>query len=206
MPRAVLDLGDVYTGQTVRDHVIIENVGTDTLHITDIKPSCGCTAGLLRDDKRVLPPSDSVELTIVFDTKDQAGAVTKFVAITSNDPVQPTLNVQFSSYVIEQFKINPPRMFFYVTRLDSFYRTVVSVKYQGKDSVAQLISVSPEMANLRIRPTKATLHRGETIQLEAAYLPGDSLDSHGKIELITNQPLEQKIDIPVYCWWRGKRR
>jgi hypothetical protein len=202
VPSALLELGDLYTGQQIQRTVTIRNDGTDTLLISDVKPSCGCTSALLQNDKRSLGPSDTVELTLTFDTQDRAGGVVKSVDVYSNDSTNSKLSILFSAYIIERLKISPPRINLYIQRTDSVYKEIVRLKNQGKDRALNFLSADTKLQNLTLRLMKSILAPGEETQLELTYRPAKAADARGIIELTTDHPLQNKFFIEVYTWAR----
>jgi rhodanese-related sulfurtransferase len=78
---------------------VLKNVGDETLTITDILTSCGCTTTALA--KRELAPEESVELQATVNTTGFHGTVTRTVSVTSNDPIQPTAVFQIVVTIAE---------------------------------------------------------------------------------------------------------
>lgn len=79
----------VESGALVTQTYTLTNSGDETLSITRVLASCGCTTTTLA--KSQLAPGESVDLTAKIDTKGFAGKVIKTVTVQSNDPVQPNL-------------------------------------------------------------------------------------------------------------------
>lgn len=71
-------------GDTVKvTHIFrIENKGDDSLVISDVLASCGCTAAEL--DKKTIGPDDFANVKVTLDPKGKIGTIEKFVWITSN--------------------------------------------------------------------------------------------------------------------------
>lgn len=78
-----IDLGKIERGDTAQCTYIIRNTGVDTLRITSVKPSCGCTAALL--DANVIPPSGSAHLKAEFHSASKEVApFAKTITVLSN--------------------------------------------------------------------------------------------------------------------------
>ena len=200
MPRTVIDLGDRYSGEIVEHIVTIKNAGNDTLRIQSLKPSCGCTAALLKGNKKDIGPSDSAQLSLVFNTKDLIGGVTKSVEVQSNDTTNPNLKILISTFVIERLKITPPRLMFYISNADSEYTAVLTLKNQTKHSSIKLLSLKSKFENLKVSLNKKIILPGEEIQLKAILHPASTANIQGVIELTTNLPQKDKIEINVFSW------
>lgn len=78
---------------------VLRNVGDETLTITDVFTSCGCTTTALA--KRELAPEESVDLQATVNTTGFRGTVTRTVSVTSNDPIQPTAVFQIVVTIVE---------------------------------------------------------------------------------------------------------
>jgi archaellum component FlaF (FlaF/FlaG flagellin family) len=73
--------GDVPPG--VLKHTIrVTNIGGDTLNITDVHASCGCTTAPI--DKKMLLPGDTATIDVSMDVKTKSGPQHKTLTITSN--------------------------------------------------------------------------------------------------------------------------
>ena len=80
--------GFAMEGSFVRHVFVITNTGDETLEISRVRSTCGCTTTALSTDS--LAPGQSVELEVVFDTAGYSGQeVTKSLYIESNDPRTP---------------------------------------------------------------------------------------------------------------------
>jgi hypothetical protein len=204
LPRTILDLGDYYAGQTIETHVTIKNDGSDTLRIKEIKPICGCTATLLIGDKKNLGPSDTVQLSLLLDTKSLTGTVIKSVEIYSNDSLNPKTTIMFAAFIIERLKITPSQIYFYFTNWDSTYKNNVTLKNMSKDLTMNIVSVNPKNENLRAKIGKNKLAPGEETFLEAIFHPTKDSMSQGIIELTTDDPGQKIIfEIKVFSWFKG---
>ena len=67
---------------------VLRNGGDETLHITKVRPGCGCTKVDLRKD--VLAPGESTEMTGTLKTAGSEGRMSKSIAMTTDDPLRPT--------------------------------------------------------------------------------------------------------------------
>ncbi|MCE1189713.1 MAG: DUF1573 domain-containing protein [Ignavibacteria bacterium] len=90
-PEDQYNFGLVRQGDTVRHAFIIVNKGDDTLKITNIITSCGCTAATLAN--KILAPGESVPLSIQFNSHGRVGEQVKYISIMSNDKDKPSAQV-----------------------------------------------------------------------------------------------------------------
>jgi mono/diheme cytochrome c family protein len=84
------DYGNLRTDQGVVTHRwIYHNDGDEPLRIIGTRPSCGCTATVV--ERGEIPPGGRGALEVTFDPSGQRGTVRKTLAVTSNDPTDPSV-------------------------------------------------------------------------------------------------------------------
>lgn len=87
-PRLVLeesehDFGDVQEGVEVSRKFQIKNEGKRDLILRDVKASCGCT--VTEVERKVIPPGESTDLMVTFNSAGREGKQQKTVLVTCND-------------------------------------------------------------------------------------------------------------------------
>lgn len=97
------DFGSIAKGARVTHNYWFENSGSDTLVITRIKPTCGCTSTRLKGI--VVSPGERSSIDIVFDSEKFNGRVTKSLKIECNDPVNPYLDLRFKAVINNPLQI-----------------------------------------------------------------------------------------------------
>ncbi|MEI6171202.1 MAG: rhodanese-like domain-containing protein [bacterium] len=97
---------------------VLRNVGDETLTITDVVTSCGCTTAALAE--RELAPEESVDLQATVNTTGFRGTVTRTVSVTSNDPANPVAVFQIvvtiaesTAPVIQEISVGDLKLVFY---------------------------------------------------------------------------------------------
>ena len=93
------DFGDIKQGEKVSHVFVLTNTGGDLLTITNVRPSCGCTAAL--PEKNKLAPGESTNLKVTFNSSGRSGKQKKLVTITSNDPENPKQIITIKAVVIK---------------------------------------------------------------------------------------------------------
>jgi len=96
--KAVYEFDTVLEGVVVTHTFVLTNAGDETLEITSVHTTCGCTTtGLAQQN---LAPGESVNLDTVFDTVGYGGrTVTKMIYVESNDPASPRVTLQLQGTV-----------------------------------------------------------------------------------------------------------
>ena len=97
LPNSPWDFGEVLQQEKVSHQFEVVNDGRDTLFISRVKPSCGCTTAPLTRD--VVAPGESIWIDVTFNSKKFSGAVNKTVTVFSNDPGSPQAKITFLANV-----------------------------------------------------------------------------------------------------------
>ncbi|MBD3258867.1 DUF1573 domain-containing protein, partial [candidate division GN15 bacterium] len=92
-----MNFGRVYQKQTVTHHFWVRATGSDTVHITEIYPGCGCTEIPLEDS--TIAPGDSIPLGIIFRTQLFKSSVKKNPLIYTNVTDYP-VELEIQAYVM----------------------------------------------------------------------------------------------------------
>lgn len=130
------DVGVVPKGETIRQTFVLKNVGKADLHITDVKPSCGCT---VPEFDKVIKPGGEGKVTLNVETKAFQGAISKTALIVTDDPTQPQVTV-FVTATVKPYVETLPYGFFRIQALT------------GETASSELVLVSDEAD---FKPTKA---------------------------------------------------
>lgn len=86
------DFGDAKEGEKVKHAYKFTNTGSEPLVISNAKGSCGCTVP--EWPKNPIPPGETGEIMVEFNSKGKPGKQTKRVTITANtDPAQTFLQI-----------------------------------------------------------------------------------------------------------------
>ena len=101
----VYDFGKLTAGEVVNYTYIFTNVGTETLTLTSVAPSCGCTTA--GDWSRSVEPGKTGNIPIRFASAQYSGPVGKTVTVNCNDPAQPTVVLQIKGTLWQPIEVNP---------------------------------------------------------------------------------------------------
>jgi rhodanese-related sulfurtransferase len=107
----------VQSGSLVSHSFVVTNVGDETLSISDVYTSCGCTTATLA--KRDLAPGESVSVAATVDTAGFRGTMTRTISVTSNDPVNSTAVLQINvtiadtAPIVREMSVSDLKLVFY---------------------------------------------------------------------------------------------
>ena len=130
------DVGQVAKGEPIKHVFVLKNAGTADLHITDVKPSCGCT---VPEFDKVIKPGAEGKVTLTVDTKNFSGPISKTALLITDDPNVPQKTL-FLSAIVKPFVDALPYGFFRIQALS------------GQSASSELVLVSDEAD---FKPTKA---------------------------------------------------
>jgi hypothetical protein len=97
-----IDLGTIYSGVRKHGQIVMRNIGTDTLYIFGVQPTCGCTT--VKQPKRYLIPGESDISEIEFNSSGLHGKVERTIYITTNDPTSQNVSVKLAADVREELE------------------------------------------------------------------------------------------------------
>lgn len=161
------DFGYAPGNAMVKHTFLIKNTGTETLKITKVKPSCGCTSAPLAKD--VLEPGESTELEVGFKTLKFKGEVSKKITITSSDPVDSMVTISFKANVSRphpSVKVEPD-LFDFVQIYEGERAKLTTVLTNISDSKLSLSTVDvPRVDYIDFKLQKDVLNPGQSCKLE----------------------------------------
>jgi hypothetical protein len=104
LPEDKKDVGVVAKGEAIKQVFVVKNAGKSDLHITDVKPSCGCT---VPDFDKVIKPGAEGKITLTVDTKNFQGPISKTALVISDDPTTPQVTLFLSANVKPYVEAQP---------------------------------------------------------------------------------------------------
>jgi hypothetical protein len=98
------DFGDVVNGEILSRDIEVSNKGNEPVITTSVSTTCGCTTAFL--EPMTIPVGGTANLIITFDSgahgPELTGQITRQVFITSNDPEQPEVIVEFTANIVDK--------------------------------------------------------------------------------------------------------
>jgi hypothetical protein len=100
---AFYDFGTVKQGVMVKRTFHFTNTGADSLVISDVKTTCGCTVP--EWPKEPIPPGGKGEIKVEFNTADKSGRQLRILQVVANtDPVETLLQMGGEIKVVKKKK------------------------------------------------------------------------------------------------------
>ncbi|MBU0718295.1 MAG: DUF1573 domain-containing protein [Planctomycetes bacterium] len=104
------DIGSIFEGDKAVIRWRIANRGAADLVIESTKASCGCTVVKLAEKERTIPPDKTLELKVEFDSTGRRGQQKQHVTVSTNDPLEPAVKLEFSVLVDNLYETEPSRI------------------------------------------------------------------------------------------------
>jgi hypothetical protein len=166
------DFGSIPKGAIVLHNFKLKNVGTDTLIINDVKPTCGCTTAPLSDSN--VAPGNEARITATFNTKNFNGRVTKQIFVDSSDPIKPYLKLIFSATINNPLLTivpSPTEADFGSIRIGAPSQLKITISNDDKNKAD--LAIVEESAPSMVKPslTKSSISPKGTTELVLDLLP-----------------------------------
>ncbi|UCE66430.1 MAG: DUF1573 domain-containing protein [Candidatus Zixiibacteriota bacterium] len=193
------DYGSIPLNGVVVHDFPIKNEGTDTLVITAVKPTCGCTTAPLESDR--IAPNEITNLHVQLNTKKLHGLVRKFINIECSDPVNPYIRISFKAVINdpEQVIISTPNTADFGNVLKGESKIVtLELKNAAENDLNLDLLVPPDEKIVSMELSKSALKAGEAAELK--FNLSDKADAGPIIASVTMEAEgkpETRISIPI---------
>jgi hypothetical protein len=193
-----VDIGELHTTSQVVREVRITNAGTDTLRISDVSGSCGCTGTLLSDND--IPPGGGAVLKITFDPSRFRGKVEKAVSMNTNDPVDSHPRLLLAANIVPVLDVDTGHLTF-STLVDSEMTVEVAMR-NASDRTFRITGVSSSSGQLAVRMSRDLVEPNGETQLLCALRQTEAGILRGTITITTDHPLLPSLDLPFFSYAR----
>ena len=189
------DLGKIYRGDIAEHIFVISNQGDDTLRISNVRTSCGCTAAML--NKKALAPHEKAELKASFDSGRFKGEVKKMISVYSNDQNSPVLTLYLLAEVTVNLEVTPSQVYLMGLKAGERLERKISLKNlsSGPITIKEVSSTVPE---IKIELSRMKLQPGESAELKLVI---EKITQETKLSgglTIYNTSKQKEIKISLY--------
>lgn len=166
-----LDFGELDAGKTVELTFKFKNTGDETLIITNINSSCGCT--IPRIGKKEYQPGETGVIPVRFNSRGLKGKIAKTVTIVTNDKDNEYTTLKIKGTVtLKNFaraQIEPKELNFKTVKAGEEYSQSIKIKNTGTAEL-QIIEVahSPQVSFLFAKDVVAP---GEEMDVKIIFTP-----------------------------------
>jgi len=190
------DFGTLYTIVPVSRELTITNAGDDTLTISGVSGSCGCTATLLSN--KTIPPGGNGSLKITFDPAKMNGKVEKVVSMRTNDPAEPNPHITFTATISQILGIDQDHLVFY-TEPDSESHTTVTLRNRS-DVPINITGIASTPPDLRADLPDRLIPPGDQAELRCSITPATPGILRGDLVISTDHPDVPTLTLRYFCY------
>lgn len=205
-PRAVVDqtvydAGPVETGEEIVHDFVIRNEGDAPLHITDVRPACGCTVA---EYDETIPAGGSGKIHAVLDTSAENGGISKGITVLTDDPRMPRIVLTIKAAVEPLVYVRPGYARF-IKAQKSDAGVVEQIVFTDNFEKLEVVGVESPYPFLDVATRPATEEEEQedgvgrqwvvTMTLDYSAAPIGALADY--VELKLNHPRQERVQIPV---------
>lgn len=206
------DFGVVEEGATPTYEFVFKNIGDDTIVLSSVKPSCGCTSPFWSKDP--IAPGNSGKIKVIYNSKGRPGPFNKAVNVVSNAEnehvvvhIRGIVNkaVEKPVYTAQELANSPK---FVINKTEHNFGKIeknknksysFTITNSGKDPLS-IKNVQAGCKCVTYKVSKEEILTGESATLELSYFPrslgdvkeivtiftNDRNNPYGKVDLIAN--------------------
>jgi Protein of unknown function (DUF1573) len=165
-----IDLGTIYSGMKMQGKIVLTNIGSDTLRIYSLQPSCGCTT--VKKPKDFLLPSESDEVEVEFNSSGYHGKVEKHININTNDPLSQLVSVKLIADVKEELEPTSHSSLLWLGNIVLGKTLVQETSLKNiSDHKIKIKNFTTSSPSLTIKMEKSVLHPNDTLRVQVTIKP-----------------------------------
>lgn len=160
------EFGKMYEGESKAWKFYFTNVGDESLVISRVKTTCGCTVPSKPEEP--IPPGESGAIEIAFNSAKKVGDQKKDISVFTNDPEKPMLKLRVEANVVRQFWIEPPRILLgNLTRSQTVDSKSVKIRWADEIDV-KIKDIKPSDPSIKVtqEPFEDTTGKGVELNIE----------------------------------------
>lgn len=191
-----LSLGSIHRGEIIERTLRVLNKGTDTLEVSSVTASCGCTAAMISSPR--LAPGQGGTLNITFNSKNFTGDIRKTVTLHSNCDDNPNQVIEFTATVVDEVVFSPPQFWFKDAEVGKTSHSTVRLR-NNSDQPLILKGARLTYADFSLTLPAHPLKPGEEVELVMTFTPEKAIPFIAEgVFITTSNPNRNELYIPVY--------
>lgn len=187
-------------GPTVLKRAVqLVNVGSDTLHITSIMPSCGCTTAPI--DRSALAPGDTATISVSITMTEAAGEQVKSLQINSDDKGRSGVVVTIAALVVRDLAAAPKSIdlpsgarigkeYPFTAEIQNLSERPITIKPPKLSSQDDATAQFTMASSYRLGPK-------ESLKLSGSLVPRRSGAIAAEVVIETSSELMPRVAIPI---------
>jgi hypothetical protein len=193
----VYSFPDAVIGESVSKEIKIENKGTSTLKISNVKVSGERYSQKKTYQEILIPPNQKYVLDILF-SPDESGNYSGILSIASNDPANKIMNLQLQGKGIKprfpEIKVLTSALDFLRVDKDSIQKKTITISNTGEATlVISNLAVSGEQFSIEgVNQNKLSIYPDQSLSLNVQFKPAKPGSYSGILNIFSND-LKNKI-------------
>ncbi|HEY7327499.1 MAG TPA: DUF1573 domain-containing protein [Gemmataceae bacterium] len=200
----VVDKGEVKSGVSLSHRFTVCNRATETVEITDVRPSCGCLVPKL--EKRILQAGESAELVLEVNTLTQPAGMHswRLTLQYKSGAVEKEMSVFIRARIVTEITVEPPSLAIYTDKAIAHEITVIDRRTEP------LIVRAVPTSSPYVRTHLGELRRDDaghwrrTIQVEVSTDCPEGTHTE-TLRICTSDPLYSELKVPFTIFKRAHR-
>jgi len=188
------DFGEIFSSAVIKRSLTLLNKGKDTLQISAVSASCGCTSVSSTDR---IAPGDTGRLNITFNPHGANGKVTKGVSFDTNDPLNKHIHVNFMVEIVKVVDVDPDYLTFPSAQIDSPSTSEVTLKNIGTDSI-HIFRILSTSENLKGVSNKMAIAPDDEATVTCTFTPKEHGVFRGNLSIKIDSRKLPVIDVRVF--------
>jgi hypothetical protein len=132
------DFGLARQGADLSTQFRLENKGGSPLHVKALNGNCGCITGVAK--ATTIAPGAATEVEVTFHTYAMVGPLSKWIQVTTDDPMRPITMLEASVDISAGVVIEPANFYFPLTLVGTTPEPSMVVKW--KEGVGRPFSIA----------------------------------------------------------------
>jgi len=212
-PRAVptepiKDFDVVAKGEVITHEFEIRNEGSAVLELTDVRPACGCTVA---EYDRKIAPGKSGKVKATVQTDNFGGPIAKSIAVFTNDPDNPKLQLMVKANVKPYIAVMPGYARYNYVQGEPV-GAIDQTLWAEDGSDFEIVSIKAPYDHLKVGYREATEEerqeqgKGKQWRIEVkldAHSPIGALRDYVEVKL--NHPKQKTVRIPISGFVRPRQ-
>lgn len=190
------NFGKIVTNEPAHYTLHIQNTGTDTLIISDVSSSCGCTGAMAATDH--IPPDGEGDLRITFNPEQYKGVVRKGVSFETNDPDSSHVHLNFTVNIEKVLTIDQEYLTFADARIDS-QATEELVLTNASNAPVKILSTGSSSEYVEVSPNKAVIEPNKDLTLSCILRAKTPHILRGTVTIDTDSKEVPRISVPFFA-------
>ena len=196
-----LDYGTIYSNELMRHELTVKNEGKDTLSVSDISSSCGCTVAMV--SKNHIPPKGEGKISISFDPSRFSGTVSKAISFETNDPANPHGHVEFTVNVSKVIEVSEDYITFPGAVVDSTTEVVYGLK-NVTDRPIRILSILSTSPIVSAESDTKIIAPQQAAKITASLRSSEKGIFKGNIKIDTDNPNVAHISTRFFALVKSK--